>query len=118
MRVSISILSPISALKANEETGNRPLTASSTRFTSSADMRAVNAYAFKDADLLRDQIAEIAPPIVVALAKHPMVDNYDLSALKQVFSGAAPLSEAEKADLHLAVRPSTDGALACADDTI
>jgi 4-coumarate--CoA ligase len=34
----------------------------------------------------------VAPPIVVALAKHPMVDNYDLSALQQVFSGAAPLS--------------------------
>ena len=34
----------------------------------------------------------VAPPIVVALAKHPMVDSYDLSALKQVFSGAAPLS--------------------------
>ena len=36
--------------------------------------------------------AFVAPPIVVALAKHPMVDNYDLSALEQVFSGAAPLS--------------------------
>ena len=35
----------------------------------------------------------VAPPIVVALAKHPMVDSYDLSALRQVFSGAAPLSE-------------------------
>jgi len=31
------------------------------------------------------------PPIVLALAKHPLVDNYDLSSLKQVFSGAAPL---------------------------
>ncbi|MGZ4592189.1 MAG: AMP-binding protein, partial [Actinomycetes bacterium] len=34
----------------------------------------------------------VAPPIVVALAKHPVVDNYDLSALEQVVSGAAPLS--------------------------
>jgi acyl-CoA synthetase (AMP-forming)/AMP-acid ligase II len=34
----------------------------------------------------------VAPPIVVALAKHPIVDNYNLTALKQVFSGAAPLS--------------------------
>jgi 4-coumarate--CoA ligase len=34
----------------------------------------------------------VAPPIVVALAKHPLVDSYDLSSLKQVFSGAAPLS--------------------------
>ena len=30
--------------------------------------------------------------MVVALAKHPLVDQYDLSALKMVFSGAAPLS--------------------------
>jgi acyl-CoA synthetase (AMP-forming)/AMP-acid ligase II len=34
----------------------------------------------------------VAPPIVVALAKHPMVDSFDLTALRQVFSGAAPLS--------------------------
>ena len=34
----------------------------------------------------------VAPPVAVALAKHPMVDNYDLSALEQIFSGAAPLS--------------------------
>ncbi len=34
----------------------------------------------------------VAPPIVVALAKHPLVDAFDLSKLEQVFSGAAPLS--------------------------
>ena len=34
----------------------------------------------------------VAPPIVVALAKHPSVDDFDLSKLVQVFSGAAPLS--------------------------
>ena len=33
-----------------------------------------------------------APPVVVALAKHPMVDQFDLSAVKRLFSGAAPLS--------------------------
>jgi acyl-CoA synthetase (AMP-forming)/AMP-acid ligase II len=32
----------------------------------------------------------IAPPVAVALAKHPIVDNYKLK-LKFVFSGAAPL---------------------------
>ena len=31
------------------------------------------------------------PPIVLALAKHPLVAEYDLSSLRQVFSGAAPL---------------------------
>jgi acyl-CoA synthetase (AMP-forming)/AMP-acid ligase II len=34
----------------------------------------------------------VAPPIVVALAKHPVVDSYDLSSLEMVISGAAPLS--------------------------
>lgn len=37
--------------------------------------------------------AFIAPPIAVALAKHPLIDQYDLSSLKVVFSGAAPLDE-------------------------
>lgn len=36
--------------------------------------------------------AHIAPPIVVALAKHPVVGKYDLSHLHYLFSGAAPLS--------------------------
>jgi len=31
------------------------------------------------------------PPMVLALAKHPLVDEYDLSSLRMVFSGAAPL---------------------------
>ena len=34
----------------------------------------------------------IVPPILVALAKHPLVDKYDLSSLVELFSGAAPLS--------------------------
>jgi acyl-CoA synthetase (AMP-forming)/AMP-acid ligase II len=33
----------------------------------------------------------IAPPIAVALAKHPVVDQYDLSSIEVIFSGAAPL---------------------------
>ncbi|GGM02500.1 AMP-binding protein [Nakamurella endophytica] len=33
----------------------------------------------------------IAPPIAVALAKHPMVDDHDLSSVRLIFSGAAPL---------------------------
>ena len=31
------------------------------------------------------------PPMVLALAKHPIIDDYDLSSLQLVFSGAAPL---------------------------
>ena len=33
----------------------------------------------------------LAPPIVVALAKHPIVEKYDLSSVTNIFSGAAPL---------------------------
>jgi acyl-CoA synthetase (AMP-forming)/AMP-acid ligase II len=36
-------------------------------------------------------IAFIAPPVAVALAKHPLVDSHDLSSLNVVMSGAAPL---------------------------
>jgi acyl-CoA synthetase (AMP-forming)/AMP-acid ligase II len=39
----------------------------------------------------RVTFAFIAPPIAVALAKHPAVEDYDLSSLRTVFSGAAPL---------------------------
>ena len=35
--------------------------------------------------------AFVAPPVVLALAKHPAVDEVDLSALKYVTSAAAPL---------------------------
>ena len=31
------------------------------------------------------------PPMVLGLAKAPIVDDYDLSSVKQIFSGAAPL---------------------------
>ncbi|CAE7563644.1 4cl2 [Symbiodinium microadriaticum] len=35
--------------------------------------------------------AYVVPPIILALAKHPLVDKYDLSSLKAILSGAAPL---------------------------
>jgi len=44
-------------------------------------------------------IAFIAPPVAVALAKHPLIDDYDLGSLNVVMSGAAPLD----ADLGQAV---------------
>ena len=37
--------------------------------------------------------AYLVPPIVLALAKHPAIDQYDLSTLNDVMSGAAPLPE-------------------------
>lgn len=39
----------------------------------------------------RVTFACLVPPIVLALAKHPAVDKYDLSALRHIMSGAAPL---------------------------
>jgi acyl-CoA synthetase (AMP-forming)/AMP-acid ligase II len=33
----------------------------------------------------------VAPPVVLALAKHPLVDECDLSSLRFIMSGAAPL---------------------------
>ncbi len=35
--------------------------------------------------------ANLVPPIILALAKHPLIDKYDLSSLNIVTSGAAPL---------------------------
>ena len=37
--------------------------------------------------------ANVVPPIILAFAKHPLVDKYDLSSLRALFSGAAPLSD-------------------------
>eukprot|EP00088_Acartia_fossae_P013404 TRINITY_DN17020_c0_g1_i3.p1 TRINITY_DN17020_c0_g1~~TRINITY_DN17020_c0_g1_i3.p1 ORF type:complete len:304 (+),score=86.39 TRINITY_DN17020_c0_g1_i3:3-914(+) len=34
----------------------------------------------------------IVPPIAAVMAKHPVVDNYDLSSVKEVLCAAAPLS--------------------------
>jgi acyl-CoA synthetase (AMP-forming)/AMP-acid ligase II len=46
----------------------------------------------------------IAPPVAVALAKDPAVDSHDLSSLRGVFSGAAPLDD----DLARAVEQRLD----------
>ena len=48
--------------------------------------------------------AHLVPPILVALAKHPIVDNYDLSSLEGIMSGAAPLG----GDLARAVEQRLD----------
>jgi acyl-CoA synthetase (AMP-forming)/AMP-acid ligase II len=37
--------------------------------------------------------AYLAPPLVLALAKQPLVDQYNLSKLKTILSGAAPLGK-------------------------
>jgi acyl-CoA synthetase (AMP-forming)/AMP-acid ligase II len=51
----------------------------------------------KNMETYRVTLAPLVPPIVLALAKQPVVSEYDLSQLKTIFCAAAPLS----ADLTL-----------------
>jgi 4-coumarate--CoA ligase len=44
------------------------------------------------------------PPVILALAKHPIVDQYDMSSLVQIFSGAAPLGAELAADASARVK--------------
>jgi acyl-CoA synthetase (AMP-forming)/AMP-acid ligase II len=39
----------------------------------------------------RVTLSHIVPPIVLQLAQNPLIEKYDLSSLKMIFSGAAPL---------------------------
>ncbi|XP_019199737.1 PREDICTED: 4-coumarate--CoA ligase 2 [Ipomoea nil] len=41
----------------------------------------------------RVSVAAVVPPLVLALAKNPIVDSYDLSSIRVVLSGAAPLGK-------------------------
>jgi len=55
------------------------------RFELEAFLRAVRDYEVS--------LAHLVPPIVLALSKDPIVDNYQLPKLRTIFSGAAPLGE-------------------------
>lgn len=37
--------------------------------------------------------AYVVPPVVLLLGKHPIIDKYDLSSLRMLNSGAAPLTQ-------------------------
>ena len=39
----------------------------------------------------RVTLAHLVPPVILSLAKQPAVEDYDLSSLRMIFSGAAPL---------------------------
>ena len=41
----------------------------------------------------RVTVAYLVPPIVLGLSKHPSVEDYDLSSLRWILSGAAPLGK-------------------------
>jgi len=45
-------------------------------------------------------ILPIVPPIVLALAKHPIVANFDISSVKLILSGAAPLGKAIESEVN------------------
>lgn len=55
----------------------------------------------------RHRITDLAlvPPVVVALAKHPSVANYDLSSIERVGCGAAPLSREMCVELERRLSP-------------
>lgn len=56
-----------------------------SRFEPGAFLQAIQDYKVTSAPLV--------PPLVFFLAKHPLVDKYDLSSLKTISSGAAPLTQ-------------------------
>jgi acyl-CoA synthetase (AMP-forming)/AMP-acid ligase II len=41
----------------------------------------------------RAVVAYVVPPIALALAKHPLVERFDLSSIRSITSGAAPLGD-------------------------
>ncbi|KAK4147659.1 uncharacterized protein C8A04DRAFT_33811 [Dichotomopilus funicola] len=48
--------------------------------------------ALRTIERYRITFAYVPPPVVLAFSKHPAVDEYDLSSLKVLHSGAAPLT--------------------------
>ncbi|SDF69198.1 4-coumarate--CoA ligase family protein [Klenkia brasiliensis] len=58
--------------------------------------------------------AFVAPPILLALAKHPLVEQFDLSSLRSITSGAAPLDES----LALAVEQRLRGLAGAGEDGV
>ena len=45
-------------------------------------------------------VISLVPPIILALAKHPIVDNYDVSSVRIIGSGAAPLGPRARTGLR------------------
>lgn len=48
----------------------------------------------------RVTVAAVVPPLVLALAKNPVVEDYDLSSVVKILSGAAPLGKELEAALR------------------
>ncbi len=45
-------------------------------------------------------VAPLTPPVLLALARHPVVDRYDLSSLRLIMTGAAPLPRGVDAEVE------------------
>eukprot|EP00250_Pteridium_aquilinum_P008601 c18069_g2_i1 orf=316-1932(+) len=54
-------------------------------------------------------IAPLVPPIVLALAKNPVVEKYDLSSIRMLMSGAAPLGRDLEASFQARVPQAVIG---------
>ncbi|RZC37215.1 AMP-binding domain containing protein, partial [Asbolus verrucosus] len=57
------------------------------------DVETLDTFIFKTLKDHKIPALILAPPLVVLLAKNPLVENYDLSCVKNIFSGAAPLAK-------------------------
>ena len=44
--------------------------------------------------------APLVPPLILFLAKHPLVSKYDLSSIREIGCGAAPLAKELGEALH------------------
>ncbi|KAI8339493.1 hypothetical protein BC941DRAFT_420640 [Chlamydoabsidia padenii] len=52
-------------------------------------------------------LSYLVPPIILLLAKHPLIDQYDMSSLRVIISGAAPLSAELANEVHARLPHST-----------
>ncbi|KAK2997387.1 hypothetical protein RJ639_025459 [Escallonia herrerae] len=57
----------------------------------------------------RVSVAAVVPPLVLALAKNPLVDKFDLSSIRMVMSGAAPLGKELEEALRSRIPQATLG---------
>ena len=61
---------------------------------------------------------QVVPPTLVLFAKHPKVGDYDLSSVKRIFCGAAPLSSEITVAVEKRLKPAVivQGMLFCGAD--
>lgn len=57
----------------------------------------------------RVSVAALVPPLVLALVKNPIVAKFDLSSIRTVLSGAAPLGKELEEALRRRVQQATFG---------